>query len=110
MSLKIFDKHEAMERIGDEKLIYELLDDIVELAEESDEKISKGMANNDFEAILIASHTLKGTAANLALHQLSEAGSHFENDAKNQDSSRFPEYYDILKTAINNFKEFLANK
>ncbi len=110
MEYKIFDAQEAIDRIGDEELIYELLEDVIELAEETDEQISNGIKNGDFEAVRVAGHTLKGTAANLALHQLSEAGKRFEMAGKEQDSSNFDEYYQFLTDAINSFKEFLANR
>lgn len=110
MDTNIFDLNEAMERIGDEELIYELLEDIVELADTTVTEITEGIQNENHEMIRISGHTLKGTAANLALHNLSEAGKALEFAGKEQNVSQYNILLDNLKKAVEDFKSFMANK
>jgi len=110
MEKEVFNFKEAMERIGDEELIFELLEDIVELADATEEQLKVAIETNNMTEVRIAGHTLKGTAANLALPQLSEVGKAFDTAARNNDSSNLEELFKDLQQAVINFKQFLADR
>jgi len=79
MDKNIFDYQDAIERVGDEELLNELLDDFLEFAHELLIDMEKAIKMNDSDRVKNIGHTLKGTAANLSLGDLSNVGLEIED-------------------------------
>lgn len=110
MDKMIFDYQDAIERVGDEELLYELLDDFVEFADDILTDLEKAIKENNSEMVRNNGHTLKGTAANLSLPNLSEIGKEIENAGKEEEAEKFEELYAELIKCVNEFKKFMQEK
>lgn len=110
MDKNIFDYQDAIERVGDEELLYELLDDFLEFSDEILLDLGKAIKENNTTMVMNSGHTLKGTAANLSLPNLSELGLQIENAGKQKEAGKFEQLYRNLEKNVEEFKNFMRNR
>ncbi len=110
MSKNIFDYQDAIERVGDEELLNELLDDFLEFAQGILGDVKKAVEENNSLMIRNNGHTLKGTAANLSLGDLSKIGLELENAGKNEDKDSYQELYQRLVERVKEFEQFMQER
>ncbi len=110
MNREIFDYQDAIERVGDEELLDELLEDFLEFAQGILGDLKKAIDENNSVMIRNNGHTLKGTAANLSLGNLSQIGLEIENAGKNEDSARYQDLYKELLERVKEFEIFMQEK
>ena len=110
MDKNIFDYQDAIERVGDEELLYELLDDFLEFADEILTDLQKAVKENNSIMVRNSGHTLKGTAANLSLHNLSDVGLEIETAGKRELTERYDDLYSKLVETVKEFQKFMQEK
>lgn len=110
MDKNIFDFKDAIERVGDEELLDELLEDFLVFADEILIDLQKAIKENNATMVRNSGHTLKGTAANLSLPNLSEVGLQIEKAGKEEESEKYNFLYEKLVQAVTEFKKFMAEK
>ncbi len=64
--------------------------------------LQTSIENNDYENIARASHSIKGSAANLTLMDISEIAKELETSARNKLTINYQEKLDSLEKLINN--------
>ncbi|MBI9030834.1 Hpt domain-containing protein [bacterium] len=110
MDKNIFDYQDAIERVGDEELLYELLDDFLEFSDEILSDIEKAVKEGNSTMIRNSGHTLKGTAANLSLQNLSDIGLEIETAGKAELTDKYEDLFARLQSAVAEFKKFMQEK
>ncbi len=110
MSKNIFDYQDAIERVGDEELLNELLEDFLEFAQGILIDIKKAVQEDNGLMIRNNGHTLKGTAANLSLGDLSQIGLELENAGKQEDRDKYEDLYKKLVEKVAEFENFMQNR
>ncbi len=110
MDKNIFDYQDAIERVGDEELLDELLEDFLVFADEILLDLDKAIKENNAAMIRNSGHTLKGTAANLSLLNLSEIGLQIENAGKAELTEQYGFLYEKLVQSVDEFKKFMQEK
>lgn len=110
MDKNIFDYEDAIERVGDEELLYELLDDFLEFAEEILLEIDQAVKEKNSDVIRNSGHTLKGTAANLSLTNLSNVGLELETAGKTEQTEKYKPLYNKLVKCVDEYKKFMREK
>ncbi|MBN2828863.1 MAG: Hpt domain-containing protein [Candidatus Cloacimonetes bacterium] len=106
MTAPVFNEKTAMERIGDMDFIRELLQDFYDAIDEDMNNLKKLIVTGDVESIRIASHTIKGTGANLSLDAISAVGRQLESAAKENRKDDFGDLYRTLESEVERFKNF----
>lgn len=110
MNKNVFDHKDAIERVGDEELLDELLEDFLEFADEILADLDKAIKENNSSMVRNSGHTLKGTAANLSLIDLSEVGLEIENAGKEEITEKYQSLYKKLLVSVEDFKKFMKEK
>lgn len=110
MNSDVFNYKEAIERVGDEDLLNELLEDFLEFADDIVHDLHKAIAEGNDTMVRNAGHTMKGTAANLSLPRLSDIGAELENAGTKKLTDSYSELYDKLLKVVAEFKRFMAEK
>ncbi len=110
MNKNIFDYQDAIERVGDEELLDELLEDFIVFADEILLDLDKAIKEKNSAMVRNSGHTLKGTAANLSLINLSEVGLELENAGKLELFDKFEILYKRLVESVQEFKKFMQEK
>lgn len=110
MNTGVFNYKEAIERVGDEELLDELLDDFLEFADDVVHDLKKAIAEGNDTMVRNTGHTMKGTAANLALPHLSEIGAELEQAGTKGLTNHYSELYAKLLEAVKEFKQFMTEK
>lgn len=110
MSKNIFDYQDAIERVGDEELLNELLDDFLEFAEGILIDLRKAFDENNAVMVRNNGHTLKGTAANLSLGNLSRIGLEIETAGKEENSELYEELFQKLQKTVDEFRHFMQER
>ena len=64
--------------------------------------LKSAIENNDYENIIQASHSIKGSAANLTLMDISEIAKEIETSARNNLEIDYQAKFDSLEKLINN--------
>lgn len=120
--LDVIDWDEAMEQCGDdEEFLKELLSDLRGEIEAQIVKIEEALQpvnDQSFLPIMRASHVIKGASSNLMCQQLRETATNLEQTAAaangNADAAsseeEVKEKFEELKTAVDNFFEFLESQ
>ncbi|MBU1343620.1 MAG: response regulator [Proteobacteria bacterium] len=99
-----FNKDKLFERFGNDKEIIEVvLDSFFQEAPELINKIQHAIDENDTEAVRLASHALKGSAANVNADVLRTAALEMETDAREQDSALFASRFEMIQTEYQKF-------
>jgi HPt (histidine-containing phosphotransfer) domain-containing protein len=106
MTSLVFNEKTAMERIGDMDFIRELLQDFYDAIDDDMDNLKKMIMSGDVEGVRIASHTIKGTGANLSLDAISEIGKTLESAAKENRKDDFGDIFRILESEVDRFKNF----
>lgn len=110
MDTNIFDHKDAIERVGDEELLDELLDDFLVFADEILLDLDKAVKEGNHAMVRNSGHTLKGTAANLSLPNLSQVGLEIESAGKNEQSENYQHLFNRLVESVAEFKKFMQEK
>lgn len=110
MDKNIFDYKDAIERVGDDELLNELLDDFLVFADEILLDVEKAIKENNSAMVRNSGHTLKGTAANLSLLNMSEIGKKLEAAGKAENTKNYQELYNELLVRVKEYKLFMQEK
>ena len=110
MNNGVFNYKEAIERVGDEELLDELLDDFLEFADDVVHDLKKAIAEGNSVMVRNTGHTMKGTAANLSLPNLSAIGAELEYAGTKGLTDSYSELYEKLLAVVAEFKQFMADK
>lgn len=110
MNNGVFNYKEAIERVGDEELLDELLEDFLEFSDDVVHDLKKAIAEGNSVMVRNTGHTMKGTAANLSLPNLSEIGAKLEYAGTKGLTDSYPELYAKLLDIVAEFKQFMIEK
>lgn len=81
-----------------------LIEVFIESASESLDSLSQAIANKDFDSILLAAHSIKGSAANLTLVEISELAKTIELNAREKNLIEYSTLHDELKQLVDGMK------
>ena len=85
---EFFDRAALLDRVeGDEELLAEMIHLYVEDAPRALEAMRSALQQGDMRALERASHSLRGSSANLAANSAAEAAQRLEQDAKRGDAA-----------------------
>ena len=94
---------------GDEELLFDLFDTLLESAQEDIDRIENGIASGDAEAVERGAHSLKGAAASLAAEPLREAAYQLETTGRSGDLGNAAALLDQLKAELKRVEELVQN-
>ena len=98
----------ALEQVdGDTELLRDLVDTLLESAEEDIEKIRSGISSGDTEAVQRGAHSLKGAAASLAAEPLCETAFRLETAGRSGNLREAPALLEKLEAELERLKEFV---
>jgi HPt (histidine-containing phosphotransfer) domain-containing protein len=72
--------------------------------------LQKAVKENNSVMVRNSGHTLKGTAANLSLHNLSDVGLEIEDAGKGELTDRYDDLYSKLVQNVKEFQKFMLEK
>jgi len=81
-----------------------LLEVFLEGAEESLVELKNGVQTNNLENIFTSAHSIKGSASNLLLNDISDIAKEMENAARDNNDINYQEKYDELNLLIQEIK------
>ena len=85
----LFDRTAFLKKLDDDfDLYHELLHDFIQSAQVFLKDIKRGVAENDFDRVRIAAHSLKGSAGSLAAHKLQTAAYEVEKAVLAKDTQQ----------------------
>lgn len=76
----------------------------LDTAKESLSKMEQGIVNHNFEDIFISAHSIKGSALNLTLTDISQIAQNIEIEARAKNKIDYLEQYKLLDTMISDIK------
>ena len=98
------DRAAALDRLGgDVELLEELLVLMTEQSRELVEQIRTGIAKGNANTVVVAAHTIKGSAANLEANALAHAAHVLEALARGGDLSSAPALFATVETELERF-------
>ena len=110
-SSPLFDKPSALERLGgDEQLFQELITYFCEDAETLVDNIRAAAKKEDWPAVRVAAHSLKGLAANFSAFPATEASRQLEDAAAAGDGSRIRTLIQPVTTEIEKLRVALKRE
>jgi len=97
---KIWDYALAKKRsLGQDQILAEVMRSFLSDSTKLINSLQQGVENRDFETIRFHAHALKGSSANVAAHELSEAAKAIEYAAKDNDLNRISDLMIALENA-----------
>ncbi|MDQ3331742.1 MAG: response regulator, partial [Planctomycetota bacterium] len=107
----VFDKSSALERLGDdEQLFRELATYFQEDSATELSRIEEGIAKDDWPAVRIAAHSLKGLAANFSARSTTEAAREMEEAANEGDGERVKSLLDRVRNEVERLRDALLEE
>lgn len=98
------DRAAALDRLGgDAELLDELLVLMTEQSRDLIDQIRSGLADGNTKAIVVAAHTIKGSAANLEANALAHAAHELELVARGDDLSGAPAAFAQVEAELERF-------
>jgi two-component system, sensor histidine kinase and response regulator len=98
------DRAAALDRLGgDVELLEELLVLMIEQSQELVDQIRTGLSQGDAKAVLVAAHTIKGSAANLEANDLARAAQVLESLAHGEDLGDAPAAFAAVEAEFARF-------
>ncbi len=82
--------------------VEDLIEVFLESSKESLEQLKTAIKNNDKAAMILPSHAIKGSAANLTLMEISSLAQDIELSAKEDKEISYSEKFELLRSAIYN--------
>ena len=104
----VFDRHEALERLEDEALLEQLLEEFMADVVQQLAAIGQALAEEDAPAVRRTAHALKGAAANVSAGALSAAAARIEDQAAAGDLSSSTELTDDLRRELGRLQAALG--
>ncbi len=106
---KIFDKEQALERIGgDENLLKELADGHIKFSSELMVKMGKALIVKDSETLVFTAHTIKGSLATIGGEKAYKIALRLEKMWRKGDISKSEEDYKLLQKEVERLHELLS--
>lgn len=104
--LKILDIEHALNDMGDDREIYEVvLESFLEDTPSTLSNIKKAFIKNDFETGIRYSHSLKSSSRTMGAIKMSNIASKIEHDAEGMEKTQIEEYVNKLFIAFTELKE-----
>ena len=110
MNNGVFNYKEAIERVGDEELLDETPNNILVFADDFFHDLKKAIAEGNSVMVRNTGHTMKGTAANLSLPNLSAIGAELEYAGTKGLTDSYSGLYAKLLDIVAEFKQFMTEK
>ncbi|MBN2706662.1 MAG: response regulator [Deltaproteobacteria bacterium] len=107
----LFDRTAFLKKIDDDfDLYHELLHDFIQSAQVYLKDIKRGAAENDFDLVRIAAHSLKGSAGSLAAHKLQSAAYEVEKAVLAKDTNRLNQCREKMEMEFDILHEILKDE
>ena len=80
----------------------------LESAKESMQNLKNGIDSNNLEKVFHSAHAIKGSAANLTLHAISDLAKFIEHHARDGENIDYAEYYKQIESLIHELQSSLS--
>ena len=98
--LEVFDESDAMDRLGDEDLLLEVLNIFLDDAPQTFRSLQTAVAAKDWGTAARHAHSLKGSAANISAPGLRRAAAECEDEAKSGAPGDIAKRVDLLESEL----------
>lgn len=89
-------EEEGVDLVGDREIYYELIGEFLSLSEKQVEELQKAVETGDYETIILRSHSIKGSSANLSLKRVNRIAAAIEKHSRQQDPVDYTGYVSLL--------------